>query len=169
MPNHPNRGPKGPAANPAPDDISAARMAAGLTQRQAANLIHGTEAAWRSWESGLRRMPPGLWELFNIKTGWPLAAKGNDMTDKMSALLDSIIEANPELAENRVYLASVARGSRLMKRYGKNGGSDAPAPGPGFDEWFAGNALYVSACNQVRKIVGNVEPNITRQIVALVQ
>ena len=65
---HPNRGPKGPFSNPAADDVAAARAAAGLTQRQAAELVRGTEAAWRSWESGLRRMHPGLWELFRIKT-----------------------------------------------------------------------------------------------------
>ncbi len=55
--------------NPSPEKVAQARAAAGLTQRQAATLVHGTEAAWRSWESGLRRMHPGLWELFQIKTG----------------------------------------------------------------------------------------------------
>jgi len=69
MSNHANRGPKGPASNPTPDEITEGRNAAGLTQRQAAALIYGTEAAWRSWESGLRRMHPGLWELFKIKAG----------------------------------------------------------------------------------------------------
>ena len=65
---HLNRGPKGPQSNPSPEDVAAARTVAGLTQRQAADLIYGTESAWRSWESGLRRMHPGLWELFKIKT-----------------------------------------------------------------------------------------------------
>ena len=31
MPNHPNRGPKGPASNPSPAEVRAAREAAGLT------------------------------------------------------------------------------------------------------------------------------------------
>lgn len=54
--------------NPSKEEVAQARAAAGLTQRQAAALIQGTEAAWRSWESGLRKMHPGLWELFQIKT-----------------------------------------------------------------------------------------------------
>ena len=36
MPNHPNRGPKGPSANPAPAEVRAAREAAGLSQTAAA-------------------------------------------------------------------------------------------------------------------------------------
>jgi len=67
MANHPNRGPKGPDSNPQPTQIAFIRARAGLTQRQAAELIYATESAWRSWESGLRRMHPGLWELFNLK------------------------------------------------------------------------------------------------------
>lgn len=55
--------------SPSPAEIAQARAAAGLTQRQAAALVHGTEAAWRSWESGLRKMHPGLLELFRIKSG----------------------------------------------------------------------------------------------------
>lgn len=54
--------------SPFPDQVAQARAAADLTQRQAAALVHSTEAAWRSWESGLRKMHPGLWELFQIKT-----------------------------------------------------------------------------------------------------
>ena len=54
--------------NPSKEEVAQARATAGLTQRQAAALVHGTEAAWRSWESGLRKMHPGLWELFLIKT-----------------------------------------------------------------------------------------------------
>lgn len=67
MSNHPNRGARGPAANPTPDEIRAARSALGLSQRAAAELIHGTERAWQEWEAGNRRMHPGLWELFQIK------------------------------------------------------------------------------------------------------
>ncbi|MFA9439423.1 helix-turn-helix domain-containing protein [Uliginosibacterium sp. sgz301328] len=71
MANHPNRGPKGPSANPDPIEVRAAREAAGLTQTQAAELIHGTLRAWQEWEAGNRRMHPGLWELFCIKTSTP--------------------------------------------------------------------------------------------------
>ncbi|MBU2734275.1 helix-turn-helix transcriptional regulator [Acidithiobacillus caldus ATCC 51756] len=69
-PNHPNRGRReNPARNPTPEEIRKVRLAAGLTQRQAAELIHSTTSAWESWEQGLRRMHPGLWELFLLKRG----------------------------------------------------------------------------------------------------
>jgi putative transcriptional regulator len=67
MPNHPNRGPQAPFSNPAPAAIRAARDDAGLTQTQAAGLVHGTLRAWQEWEAGNRRMHPGLWELYRIK------------------------------------------------------------------------------------------------------
>ena len=74
MPNHPNRsqGPKGPSANPTPEEIKAARAEAGLTQTQAGEVVHSSLKAWQQWEAGGasgRRMHPGLWELFLIKTG----------------------------------------------------------------------------------------------------
>lgn len=69
MENHPNRSRAGsPAQNPAPAEIRAAREAAGLSQTAAAALIHCTLRGWQEWEAGNRRMHPGLWELFRIKT-----------------------------------------------------------------------------------------------------
>lgn len=68
MSNHPNRGPKGPSSNPAPEQIKAQRVAADLTQTAAAALIHSTCRSWQQWEAGDRRMHPAMWELFNIKT-----------------------------------------------------------------------------------------------------
>lgn len=53
--------------SPTPNEIRAARERAGLTQTQAAHLIHGTMRAWQEWEAGNRKMHPGLWELFCIK------------------------------------------------------------------------------------------------------
>lgn len=64
---HPNRGPKGPSANPTPEQVRDARESAGLTQTEAATLIHSTMRAWQEWEAGNRRMHPGLWELFLSK------------------------------------------------------------------------------------------------------
>jgi DNA-binding transcriptional regulator YiaG len=64
-PSHPNRGARTEASNPTPDQIKAARGT--MTQKAAADLIHGTERAWQEWEAGNRRMHPGLWELFQIK------------------------------------------------------------------------------------------------------
>ncbi len=68
MPNHPNRGPKGPFSTPDPKEIRAAREAAGLSQSAAASLIHSTLRTWQDWEAGKARMHPGLWELFRIKS-----------------------------------------------------------------------------------------------------
>jgi len=68
---HPNRSRRTPSAarNPLPDEIRAAREAAGLTQTAAAALVYSTLRAWQWWESGDRAMHPGLWELWRIKAG----------------------------------------------------------------------------------------------------
>ena len=54
-------------ADPTPDEIRAAREAAGLTQTAAAELVHSTMRAWQWWESGDRAMHPAMWELFRLK------------------------------------------------------------------------------------------------------
>ena len=54
--------------SPSPGDIRAARDAAGLTQEQAAALVHAARRAWQDWERGERQMPPAAWELFRLKT-----------------------------------------------------------------------------------------------------
>lgn len=54
--------------NPLPEEIRAARESAGLTQSAAAELVHSGMRAWQMWEAGDRRMHPGLWELFCMKT-----------------------------------------------------------------------------------------------------
>lgn len=56
---------------PAPAEIKAARVAAGLTQTQAAALVHAGLKTWQNWESETgeaRRIPLASWELFLIKT-----------------------------------------------------------------------------------------------------
>jgi len=72
MSNHPNRSADNPARNPSPTEVRAAREAAGLTQAQAAALVHASPRNWQQWEqdegANVRRMHPGLWELFRIKT-----------------------------------------------------------------------------------------------------
>lgn len=70
MSNHPNRSrAKIPASNPHPDEIFGMRMNATLTQSQAADIVYSALRTWQQWEAGDRRMHPGLWELFLIKTG----------------------------------------------------------------------------------------------------
>lgn len=53
---------------PEPDDIRAARTAAGLTQTEASDVVHASLRTWQQWEAGDRKMHPGLFELFKLKT-----------------------------------------------------------------------------------------------------
>lgn len=55
-------------SHPTPDNIRAAREAAGLSQSAAADLVSAKRRTWQDWEAGLARMHPGLWELFCAKT-----------------------------------------------------------------------------------------------------
>lgn len=51
-------------------EIRAARQAVGLTQGQAADVVHSPSyRTWQDWELGKASMPIGLWELFLLKTG----------------------------------------------------------------------------------------------------
>ena len=54
--------------SPTPQEILAARKAAGLTQTRAAAMVGVKLRAWQYWEAGERTMPTSAWELFNIKT-----------------------------------------------------------------------------------------------------
>jgi DNA (cytosine-5)-methyltransferase 1 len=56
---------------PAPKDIRTARVAAGLTQTEAAALVHAGLKTWQNWESETgegRKIPLASWDLFLIKT-----------------------------------------------------------------------------------------------------
>jgi DNA-binding transcriptional regulator YiaG len=55
---------------PTPEAILAARKAAGLSQAQAAAVVHRPSyRTWQDWERGRAKMPLDAWELFMIKTG----------------------------------------------------------------------------------------------------
>lgn len=54
-----------PGEIPTPDQVRAAREAAGQLQREAADLIWVTEITWRQWESGARKMSPVAWWAYN--------------------------------------------------------------------------------------------------------
>lgn len=51
-----------------PDEIKAARLAAGLTQAEAAALVYRTKNMWQKWEYGDYPIDRGLFELFKLKT-----------------------------------------------------------------------------------------------------
>jgi len=83
--NHENRGRRGPFSNPTPAEIIAAREAARLTQTEAGARVRARLRSWQHWEATPgteehRNMPPGLFELFLIKTGQALPSwmKGDD-------------------------------------------------------------------------------------------
>lgn len=56
---------------PTPEEVKAARIEAGLKQREAADLVHVTLRAWQTWEEGSRAISLTAWELFKIKTKKP--------------------------------------------------------------------------------------------------
>jgi putative transcriptional regulator len=53
--------------SPSPDEIRAARAAAGLTHTEAAAVIYCTLRAWQDWEAGKRAMHPAFFELYRLK------------------------------------------------------------------------------------------------------
>jgi putative transcriptional regulator len=61
---------------PNPEKLKTVRAAMGFTQREAAEIVHVSLRAWQLWEAGDRKIPPGLWELLIIKSGFhPLYRK----------------------------------------------------------------------------------------------
>ena len=68
--NHRSRAPS-EGRNPSPAEIKSWREAVGLTQAQAAELIHSTGRTWEKWEQGAQRMHPGLWAYAQSKKQAP--------------------------------------------------------------------------------------------------
>lgn len=55
---------------PTREQIKEIRKLAGLTQQQAAELVHRADGArWREWEGGKYNIDLAVWELFLVKTG----------------------------------------------------------------------------------------------------
>ena len=50
--------------SPSPKRILAARKAAGLTQKAAAEKCLSALRSWQDWEYGKRRMHPAIWQVF---------------------------------------------------------------------------------------------------------
>ena len=56
---------------PTPVEIKEVRKKAGLTQQQAAEVVHRADGArWREWEGGKYHIDLAVWELFLLKTGF---------------------------------------------------------------------------------------------------
>lgn len=55
---------------PTPAEIKDVRKRAGLTQQQAAEVVHRADGSrWREWEGGKYGIDLAVWELFLLKTG----------------------------------------------------------------------------------------------------
>jgi putative transcriptional regulator len=54
---------------PNPKGIKAARLAAGLTQQEAADLVGLPQPRWSEYEAGKRRPRRAQWEMFLLLTG----------------------------------------------------------------------------------------------------
>ena len=54
---------------PTPDEIQTLRLKHGLLQTQLAEALSVSRRAVQTWEEGQAAMPPGLWELFQLKAG----------------------------------------------------------------------------------------------------
>lgn len=67
MVNHPGRAQARPFPSPTPEEIVEARRAAEMTQAEAAATVYSSVVTWQQWETGKRRMHPGLWALYGIK------------------------------------------------------------------------------------------------------
>jgi DNA-binding transcriptional regulator YiaG len=65
---------------PSKADVARFRREAGLTQAEAAALVHVTPRTWQAWEYGENTMPFGLWELFLLKLS-ALAGKESAMPE----------------------------------------------------------------------------------------
>ena len=52
---------------PTPEEIRKIRKNAGMTQAEAATIVHSALRSWQQWEAGDRQMHPAFWELFKIK------------------------------------------------------------------------------------------------------
>lgn len=105
---------------PVPSKIKAARVAAGLTQEQAARVIGATRRAWQEWEAGRRNMPCAKWELFQKKIKGEKTMSDakkffemyDDVTDLMTALDASRIESDQDW-DNEATTWTFADGSKI--------------------------------------------------------
>ncbi len=55
---------------PTAKEVNDKRTFCGLTQEQAAALVHSHWKTWQAWEAGKAKMPVAKWELFNLKVAF---------------------------------------------------------------------------------------------------
>lgn len=91
--------------NPKPSAIRSARVTSGLTQSEAAQTVFVSLVTWARWEAGTCPMPPGLFDLFLIKTNQneeiiceQSVLRGlDDLISDATALRRKIVSARPAI------------------------------------------------------------------------
>jgi hypothetical protein len=85
---------------PTPENLADVRVAAGLTQCQAAEMVGLAHALrWSEYERGVREIEKALWELFLIKVGRHLLYGPRPGVEVPN--LDVTARENPTIAEER--------------------------------------------------------------------
>jgi transcriptional regulator with XRE-family HTH domain len=85
--------------------VKAARSEAGLTQAQAAKIIHTSINNWQNWEQGRYKVAPALYELFLLKTGQ--AAVDDDVATPEQTMGDRIRELRTSKGMTQTDLAEI--------------------------------------------------------------
>lgn len=96
-------------------EIKKLREELGLTQLQAASLIHSSVRAWQQWESGERHMHQAFWELFIIKTKHTERENGNMSSTSPIITLRDLKKAHSELAMSTHSIEQANAGSSKLK------------------------------------------------------
>lgn len=52
-----------------PQEVKEMRLKAGVSVSEAARMVKIADRSWQRYESGDRKIPPGVVELFKLKTG----------------------------------------------------------------------------------------------------
>lgn len=87
---------------PEPDDIRAARTAAGLTQTEAGAVVHASLRTWQQWEAGDRKMHPDCLSYSRSRPHEKIASnkpatettRSNFGRVMMAAQMDTVISSN---------------------------------------------------------------------------
>lgn len=87
--------------NPKPSAIRSARAASGLTQTKAARTVFVTLVTWARWEAGTCPMPPGLFDLFLIKTNQSEAVCEQSLLRGLDDLISDAVALRRKIISTR--------------------------------------------------------------------
>lgn len=87
--------------NPKPHAIRSARATSGLTQTEAAQTVFVSLVTWARWEAGTCPMPPGLFDLFLIKTNQNAIVCEQSVLRGLDALISDAMALRRKIASAR--------------------------------------------------------------------